>query len=229
MRYAIYFAPPAGSLLWNRACQWLGRDPLTTGRLKQPAVPGVDPESLSQITASPRRYGFHATLKPPFRLSTTQTTEQLFASIAEFARTQDAFALPQLEVARLGDFLALRPQHECTRLAQLAERCVAGFDRFRAAPQASESVQRRHGLDARQKSLLRRWGYPYVMDEWRFHMTLTGKVGDGQIKVLTDFLSAWFESALREPLVIEDLCVFLEAREGGAFQLVRRFPLAPPG
>ena len=229
MRYAIYFAPPAGSLLWNRGCEWLGRDPLTMGRLKQPAVPGVGPQRLSQITASPCRYGFHATLKPPFRLSATGNAEQLFASIAEFARTRNAFALPRLGVARLGDFLALRPQQECARLSQLAEECVACFDRFRAAPQASELVQRRHGLDARQESLLRRWGYPYVMDEWCFHMTLTGKVGDEQIGVLTNFLSTWFDSALREPLVIEDLCVFLEAQDGGAFQLVRRFPLAPPG
>jgi putative phosphonate metabolism protein len=229
MRYAIYFAPPAGSLLWNRACHWLGRDPLAMLRLKQPAVPGVDPQRLSQITARPRRYGFHATLKPPFRLSATETPEQLFASIAEFVQTRNAFALPRLEIARLGDFLALRPQHECARLSQLAEECVACFDRFRAPLPVSELAQRRHGLDARQESLLRRWGYPYVMDEWRFHMTLSGKVRDEQIGVLTGFLSGWFDSALREPLVIEDLCVFLEAQDGGAFQLVRRFPLAPPG
>src|SRR5438445_432365 len=36
------------------------------------------------------------------------------------------------------------------------------------------------GLSARQAELLARWGYPYVHDEFRFHMTLTGPIADDE-------------------------------------------------
>ena len=226
MRYAIYFAPPADGLLWKRACQWLGRDPLRLCQLRQPQVPGLAVTALSELTASARRYGFHATLKAPFRLSEGMTQNKLFAALSDFARGRRAFALPPLEVGNLGGFVALRLSQPCLQLDQLAMDCVRHFDHFRKPPGERELAQRLHGLDERQRALLHRWGYPYVMDQWRFHMTMGVPVDKVQSHAMADFLPIWLDSALQEQLVVEDLCVFVEPAPGEAFELARRFPFA---
>lgn len=183
---------------------------------------------MSDVTASPRRYGFHATLKPPFLLAETETLEKLFAALSAFACSRNAFQLPPLEVGNLGGFLALRVSRPCEELNMLADDCVSQFDRFRRQPTRSELARRRHDLDARQRALLERWGYPYVMDQWRFHMTLTGPLPGSQAGAITGFLSRWFESALRETIWVTDLCVFIEEEANGDFRLVARFPMAVP-
>jgi putative phosphonate metabolism protein len=228
MRYAIYFAPSEEGGLWKAGCHWLGRDPLRTVSLSRPRVPHVSSRTVAAMTTKPRRYGFHATLKPPFRLVEDETPENLRAALAEFACQRAAFALPRLEVGELGDFLALRALEECPELDRLAEECVVNFDRFRRCQSREELARRSHGLDARQRVLLERWGYPYVMDQWRFHMTLTGEVPEPHAGAITGFLRRWFEPVLREPLWVTDLCLYIEEKAGGEFRLGGRFPLANP-
>lgn len=228
MRYAIYFSPPEDSNLWKTGCQWLGRDPLQMRMLEQPGVPGLSARTVLALTERPRRYGFHATLKPPFSLISGETRENLFAALSEFAHERHAFPLPQLQVGDLGGFLALRIRQPCRDLDNLARECVSRFDRFRRQPTRAEFARRCRGLDARQRDLLERWGYPYVMDQWRFHMTLTGPLPGTQAGAITGFLSRWFEPALREPLWVTDLCVFIEEEANGEFRLGARFPMAVP-
>ncbi len=183
---------------------------------------------VSAVTKRPRRYGFHATLKPPFRLVDDETPESLFTALSEFAHERNAFALPRLRVGDLGDFLALRAEDECAQLDSLAEDCVVKFDRFRQRPSKAEFARRSRRLNARQRDLLEQWGYPYVLDQWRFHMTLTGSVPEAHAGTIGEFLSRWFEPALREPLWVTDLCLFLEEESGREFRLGARFPLARP-
>ncbi len=229
MRYAIYFAPPDDSILWKKGCQWLGRDPLHLRSLEQPGIPGLSVRTVSVLTERPRRYGFHATLKPPFSLIAGETRERLFAALSEFAREHEAFPLPPLEIGNLGGFLALRTRQPCRELDKLAEACVSNFDGFRRQPTRAEFARRCRGLDAQQRNLLERWGYPYVMDQWRFHMTLTGVVPETRAGAITEFLFRWFGPALREPLWVTDLCVFIEEQPGGEFRLGARFPMAGAG
>ena len=68
-RFAIYYAPRGGAFA-DAAAAWLGWD-LTRGRaVAQPDLPGlVDLPGLADLTAEPRKYGFHGTIKPPFRLA----------------------------------------------------------------------------------------------------------------------------------------------------------------
>ena len=80
MRYAIYFAPPPGSLFHTLGSRWLGRDAFTGEQLEQPAEPG-----LSAVTGDPRRYGFHATMKPPFALRDPVRPEALLRAVAALA------------------------------------------------------------------------------------------------------------------------------------------------
>jgi hypothetical protein len=85
--------------------------------------------------------------------------------------------IPSLEVRRLGGFIAVVPTEPSAALADLAAATVAALDPFRAPPSEAELARRRKArLSDRQEALLMKWGYPYVMEEFRFHLTLTGRL-----------------------------------------------------
>jgi len=227
-RYAIYFAPSRTSLLWRTASRWLGRDAAGNARLAQPEVPGYSAQTLVALTQSPRRYGFHATLKPPFRLGEGQSVAALCEALARFAGERVAFALPELEVAPLSGFLALLPKVRSEALHALADDCVTAFDAFRRPLEASELARRRGaGLTARQEALLARFGYPYVLDQFRFHMTLTGPVEGPESAHLQPWLQRHFAVSLREPIQVRDLCLFVQDRPDADFSVFQRSPLKP--
>src|SRR5229473_1465217 len=158
-RYAIYFSPEDATALGRFGRQWLG------GADARAAVPGFSLDRLAEITAEPRRYGFHATLKPPFALAAGSSARELAASMVSFATAQAGFPAPPLALASIAGFWALIPSQPCPALDRLAADCVRHFDAFRAPPSADELAKRRRaGLTAAQEALLARWGYPYVMD-----------------------------------------------------------------
>lgn len=225
-RYAIYFAPTEDTLLWQAACRWLGRNARTEGDLAQPEVAGFTAERIRLLTASPRLYGFHGTLKPPFKLATGYKRTQLVDTVRALAVSLVAFRLPALEVAPLDGFLALRPTGECAELQRLAESCVAAVDSFRAPPDAEELARRRAaGLSTRQEELMMRFGYPYVFDQFRFHLTLTERLEAEDVHGLRPWLAHYFAEPLTQQLRCEDLCLFAQGRPGEAFRLLQRFPL----
>ena len=191
LRYAIYYAPPAGSALARFGAAWLGWDAEAEAEIPHPSMDGLDVRAL---TATPRKYGFHGTLKPPFRLAggTGGTgPEALAGAVAEFAARQRGFDGPPLALRRIGRFVALVPSAACPELAALAGDCVRDLDRFRAPPDQSELDRRRRaGLSGRQEANLERWGYPYVMDDFRFHLTLTGALEEGVAYRVLDALRA---------------------------------------
>src|SRR3954451_16491972 len=173
-RYAVYFAPAQNSLLWQLGCAWLGRDAAKDCMLAQPDVEGMASGGVQGLTVSPRRYGLHATLKPPFRLAIGGTHDNLICATRALASRLQPFALPALAVDVLSGFIALRTVHDSDALHALADACVAELDGYRLPADASEIARRRaHGLSPIQETLLARFAYPYVLSEWRFHMTLT--------------------------------------------------------
>lgn len=223
-RYAIYFAPPPASRWWRFGCQWLGRDPIFGRALEQCELPNVPPAVLCDVTAAPRRYGFHATLKAPFSLGHGVSDEDVYRFAAALARMQRPFELGALTLRRLGGFLAAVPEQEPGELSALAGACVTCFDALRAPADEAELARRRKaGLTPRQEALLARWGYPYVMDQWRFHMTLTGDLSATQIADLEPPLLARVRQLNAEALVVDAICVFEEPEPGTAFRLTRRF------
>lgn len=226
VRYAIYFAPGRDSPLWQVGCRWLGRDPETGAELAPPAVPQRNIEGWRAATASARRYGFHATLKAPFRLAVGRTEGELVQAIDAFAAGQRAFALPRLEVAELGEFLALRPAETSDRLVALAAQCVTQLDVFRRAPQPDETARRlASGLTPRQTALLAQWGYPFVLDEYRFHLTLTDRLAADMRAELEAWLAQYLRAALEAPVLVDQVALFIERQAGGEFVLARRFAL----
>jgi hypothetical protein len=180
-------------------------------------------------TEAPRRYGFHATLKPPLRLRPGCNEASLLDAAAALARGLPSFEMPRLDVGWLAGFLALRPvqplpaQHP---LRLLANACVAKLDAWRAEPSTAELERRAVGLDRWQKLLLQRWGYPHVFEGWRFHMTLSDTLAAADA-ALEAAARAHFAAALAVPLRCEDVSVFIEDAPGQPFRLLRRLPLGP--
>ena len=225
-RYAIYAAPPPGSQLAAFTASWLGRDAVQDVDLPQPAVPGLPAERLSVLTAEPRRYGFHATLKPPFRLADGYSADALDAAVATFAKGRAPVALPALKLDRLGHFLALVPALRSDAVQTLAADCVMAFDAFRApAPPAEVSRRRASGLTPAQDEYLLRWGYPYVLDEFRLHYTLTGRVTDEAEATLLERHLATVTAPLTHGATIDALCLFVQITPDAPFRVLRRYAL----
>jgi len=217
MRAALYWAPAPGNPLWELGCRWLGRDACSGELTAQPDVPGI-----AALTQEPRHYGFHATLRPPMRLAGTWAAFRDTA--AEVARGVQPFALPPLELVNLHGFLALRESTPCPGLQALAERCVELTEPQRMPASAEELRRRRAGsLSARQDARLARWGYPYVMEEWFFHLTLTRRLDGAELTAVRDAAARFFEPVLSVTHRVEDICVFVQ--DGGDFQIKQRFRL----
>jgi hypothetical protein len=176
-RWAVYFAPAAQTDWWVAGRTWLGHCADTGERPPQPLVHGVPPEGLARLTATPARYGWHATLKAPFALRSGCTEDMLQQRLATLCAQHTAFTLPALAIQRMGHVLALMPTAPEPRLQQVANACVTGIQDLAAPLPATELTRRRAaGLSDRQEALLQAWGYPHVLDEFRFHFSLTGSL-----------------------------------------------------
>lgn len=206
--------------MWAAGCAWLGRDP------ESGIAPPPPPEAQGLIDHA-ARYGFHATLKPPFALAAGANERALEAALDAFAAARQAAAMPALSVQTLHGFLALRPEGDAGALHRLADACVEVFDAFRRPPSEAELAMRRAGgLSRAQEANLDRWGYPYVFGEYRFHMTLTARLDDAARERLEAALTARFAPALAAPRRLSSIALFVEPEAGKPFRLRRRFAFA---
>jgi putative phosphonate metabolism protein len=218
MRYAIYFTPPMDSPLTRLAASWLGRDPFTGSSVPPPSVTRLTPAEIAFHTAAARRYGFHATLKAPFQLAATETEAGLAQAISDFAADVEPFAIPRLAVGQIDRFFALLPTSPIAELDILAANVVKAFDRFRA-PLTETEIERRNpdAMSAEEFRNLCQWGYPYVLDTFRFHMTLTGRVAVSEAPRVRAALDEVFGAVLAEPVAVNGLALFVEPEAGAPF------------
>ncbi len=220
-RYAIFYSPPATGDWAAFATSWLGWN-LETGREVPHPACLTDPA----WTATPRKYGLHATLTPPFHLRGGVTQADLITACADLAAQESPVVLGPLELTRMGRFLALGPNRPCAEMDRLAAACVRGLDRFREAPSEDELNRRRAaGLNSLQEQNLSRWGYPYVMEAFRFHITLTGRVPKGQLPEVEAILKTQLVPLLPSSLSVSDIALVGEG-EDDRFRLIERFPLS---
>lgn len=227
-RVAIYYAPDPKSAWWNAGSRWLGRCAATNMVLKQPPVRSIPAAEFHQLTAEPRRYGWHATIKAPFQLAPGCSLDQLCASVEEFCQTRTPIELPPLQVSSTGNFLSLRPLQNHQALEALASSCVQQLHELAAPLSESELARRRRGgLTAEQDALLMAWGYPWVMQHFRFHLSLTGPLtglAPGALEGLIEEAAAQFH---RLPAcTVDRLSVFVEPISGGDFLLHKQFELS---
>lgn len=223
-RYAIYLAPSPDSDIWRRACAWLGRDAAKDADMCFAGPVGRDPTREAAITADPRHYGFHATIKAPFRLARGATPEALCEAAERFARERRAFPI-DLRLASLGSFLALVEAEPSDAIAMLHAEALAAFDPFRA-PIAEADLARRlaAGLTERQKSYLAEWGYPYVLQDFRLHFTLTGRLPSDERAAVAAVLTHYFADDLAAPMPVDAICIFEQPSAGAPFRILYRAP-----
>lgn len=224
MRCAIYFVPPKDDLLCRVAGSWLRRDPYSGHAIAEP-VAGLSEAQHALVTAAPRRYGFHATIKAPFRLAEGCTLEHLQLRLGAFLATIPPFDI-ELAIERLGSFYALALTRPSSALAQLAARIVTEFDHYRAMfDEADLARQNISQLTERQLSHLMSWGYPYVFDQFQFHMTLTGPVPQAERVEVENALAAHFSSEMHR-LHVSQLVLAVEPSEHAPFIVHSVHPFA---
>jgi putative phosphonate metabolism protein len=223
MRVAIYYTPPADHPLIKAAALWLGRDAFAGQPMPTPPDATVD---VGTITAEPRRYGFHATMKAPFRLPRDRSLAELDRVLATFCAAIAPIHAMKLQIERLGSFFALTPASSDGAVAALAASVVERFEPFRAPPEPKELARRTAaGLNAAQQRNLERWGYPYVFDEFRFHMTLTGPIAPVQRDAVLGVLQERFGALLADPIELDALALFVQSGSGADFLVHARHPL----
>lgn len=198
-----------------------------TGEVRPPVEDGaLTGDEIRQLTAEPRRYGFHATIKAPFRFADGVALGDVENALAAFCRDMPAGAIPAVQVGRLGPFFAIVPTGRSEFVDALQAKVVVAFDRFRAPLSETELARRRQAhLTRSQEENLARWGYPYVMDDFRFHMTLTGPVRAERQSEIATVLHRRFDPLVGGPLQIDSLALFVQSDPAADFTVKGRFPL----
>lgn len=224
-RYAIYFVPGADTKLYRFGALVLGYD-CYTGRANA-MIDGIDVPSWTEFVREPRVYGFHATLKAPFYLAKGTTEADIKHAVLDFASNHPAVLVGELAVRELDSFIALAPKMPSPLLDRLAQACVREFDRFRA-PMSEPERERRlaAGLSDRQIENLERWGYPYVFEDFRFHMTLTGSLSVPERNQALLFLCSKFEQMrAATSLTVDQIVVARQIERSSPFHAIRWAPL----
>jgi putative phosphonate metabolism protein len=226
MRYAFYFSPGPGDALHELGATWLGRNAATGDAVEHPDLAGLGASELASITGPARRYGFHATLKAPFHLAEGTSEADLIEAMGSFAEQTAHFEIPSLVVGKLEGFLALVPKHPCTELNAFANSVVEAFEPLRA-PLSEKGIERRNpeSLSSAELRNLMRWGYPYVFNQFRFHMTLTTRLSEPDITRIANAASAHFAPALAAPIKVGALTLFVEPEPGAPFEIHSRADL----
>ncbi len=230
-RYALYLTPPLTSALWKFGCDVVGRDASTGENLEGFAPEGHSPESWLKLTEEPRRYGFHATLVAPFRLRADLDFGDLVDGIAAFAQAAHPFDAGELRIGSIATadgraFVALKPDGEAKGLRAFEEKAVRRLDGLRAPLTNSERGARTAAaeLTPLQRYFLDLWGYPYVLTEFRPHLTLTNALADA--KPVEKALRWEFQMRVDSPrLRVETLTLFGERESDRQFEILREFPL----
>ena len=225
-RFALYFTPAPGSMLARFGAEVLGYDCAAGAHVARRKLDGIADEEAAAATAEPARYGFHGTLMAPFELAPGRSQNELEDALAAFARDHAPVALGRLKVAGIGSFTALVPAGSEDAVRTLAGECVTAFNNFRA-PLSGHDRERRLAarLSPRQIELLERWGYPYVFAEFRFHMTLTGRLPPHQQARWQAALAAAFAPLAPTPVDIDAVSLVRQDDRGAPFRVIARRPL----
>lgn len=227
-RYAIYFAPQPDAALWSFGSAVLGYDAATGLACQQLRPASVSSDIWSARTSEPRRYGFHATLKAPFHLKGGMTEALLVGAVHDFAAQTATVHVPALEVAAISSFVALIPRGADTEIQSLAASVVEAFERFRAPLTQADLARRLYApLTDRERSHLMQWGYPYVMECFRFHMTLSGALPAEDVEAVRRELDTLYELQVGErSLPIASVALFKQETRDTRFTILARAALA---
>jgi putative phosphonate metabolism protein len=230
-RFAIYFVPGADTALYRFGAAFIGYDCYTGEEYDPPDGTGLDLDDWNELTRAPRNYGFHATLKAPFHLAAATSEADLVAEFRQFTSAPRHVPTFDPVVRPLGQFIAIVPAAACPALDLLAADCVTAFDTFRRpldAPERNKRVEA--GSTERQIANLDRWGYPYVFEDFRFHMTLTGSLPPGRRNQILALLQARFSTAVgRAPQPVAQLALLRQDAPSARFRVICTAAITPKG
>ncbi len=225
IRYAIYFCPASASRLWQLGSAAIGYDAATGEDVPFPTYPLYNDPQASSWTQEPRRYGFHATLKAPFELAQGQSEAGLLEAARAFA-SRKAFEMPELLVRGLGHFIALVPANRSEALETIVADCVSAFEPFRAPLSDADMARRlKSPLTPRQIGYLKQYGYPYVFEDFRFHMTLSGAINEPVRRRMLSALGEIF-AGIEQPVLFDGIALCRQENREGRFRVLERFGLA---
>ena len=225
-RYAIYHVAPANAAVTRFGATHLGYDAFAAKDLDFPPPATQNFTDWRELTADPRKYGFHATLKAPFLLRDGTSEADLVAALDRFVATPRAIPSIVPVVRAIGSFIAVIPEKPVAALAQLADDCVQDFEPLRAPLSAYDRERRlKSPLTPRQIEHLDAWGYPYVFEEFRFHMTLTGSLPAEKRQAVLPFLQGEFAKLGLATMSIGHVGIFRQAASDQRFVVLRHAPL----
>ena len=221
MRYAIYFTPEHDDPLCRIAAGWLGRDAFGGAAIPAKAHGELSAAEVAFHTAATRRYGFHATLKAPFRLADGVSEKALVDAVDAFAEGTVPFDIPRLKLSQIDGFFALVPAEQLPELNDFAAEVVKAFEPHRA-PLSDAELARRNpdALTPQECRYLSQWGYPYVFDAFRFHMTMTGRVASEEAQRVRAAIEQCLGNALDRPVPVAGLAIFIEPTAGAPFEVL---------
>lgn len=218
-RFAIYFCPEPDTALEEFGRSWLGWDLDKGTTADHPEIAGFD---IREVTQRPRKYGFHGTLKAPFRLAEGKTIDDLQTAASALAATVTAFTIPKLHVAKIGKFLAITEAEPCQPLRDMAGKMVSELEPFRAPlTEADLERRRKSNLSEAQDALLVRWGYPYVFDQFQFHLTLSGPLDENLQRTVKTEAEKQAASAIGNPYRCASVSICAEREDGSFIRLSR--------
>ena len=224
-RYAIYWLPRPGTPLAAFARDWLGGDPETGESHPPRALHGLDAGLIERATASPRRYGCHATMKAPFRLRDGASEAELSAALGRFCSRRRRARSGRLRLQRLWRYLALTVADASAEIDWLADQCTTHFDSFRAPLSEADLARRPPDLPPEAMRNLKQFGYPEIFGRFLFHITLAGPLEASELASVETALASAVEPFTREPFAIDDLCLCGDPGQGGLFKVLSRHPL----
>ena len=226
-RYAIYYAPQAVAPLARFGAELLGYDAFTGNEVSLPAGLLTQFPDWPELTGDPRKYGFHGTLKAPFALAPAMDEAGLIAACDGFAASPRAIPVIAPVVRGISGFIAIVPAAPIAELNALAQDCVEAFDRFRAPMTAADRARRKpEALTLRQVEQLDRFGYPYVRDDFRFHLTLTGRLPPEREAEVLAMLQARFAALDLATLPIDRIVLFRQPHAQARFSVVHEATLS---
>lgn len=225
-RYAIYYVAAPGNDLDRFGAQLLGYDAFSGEDLPFPDGMMQSVPNWRDLTRDPRKYGFHATLKAPLSLAPDKTEAELLAACESFAGAPRPVPVIRPVLNSISGFIAVVPAEPSAELERLAADCVREFDAFRA-PLTPEDRARRNpsALTPRQREYLDLWGYPYVMEDFRFHMTLTGRLAAERREPILTILRNRFSAIGLKTLAIDRIALFRQDDADSRFRVVTHYVL----
>jgi Protein of unknown function (DUF1045) len=229
-RYAVYFTPRANTQWALAGSRWLGRCIFSGKVFEAPVVEGVTANEFKDAIQEPRRYGWHATLKAPFRLATNQqfaSEAALVDAMKDLVSSMQSFTLPPLRVGMMRNFVALRADGDQKRINAVARTCVTNLHYLVQGLDEQALVRRRKAnLSPEQDRMLVQWGYPWVLEEFQFHLSLSGPVDGLNLETRAALLNAAQQHfAIEEDCRFDQISLFCERSPNAPFELIESFDL----